>query len=212
MKRKPGYGPIQFQPVPKRRKSSNASSGIPLYRRQVVKQDKKTYDAGAGAGNVPNTGAIVLLSGVTAGTGFNQRVGQKITLSSIQVTGEFVVADTNNHIQWRLIRWMSSGTPTQADLINSQSIAQNRAHLGYTNEDNGDKIKTLATGQLVLIDATNTAVREFKIFHRFSNQEEARFDSGGNADSGNIYFYMASDSSALAHPQYILASRLRYYG
>lgn len=118
----------------KKKRSYKGSRGIATLALRMALQNKKAVEvksaAASHSGLVSNTGVVTLISGISEGTDYDDRVGKKITLKSVQIKGfmannDATLGDTTV-IRLMIVRDNSfSGTaPAIADvLLNSNAYS-----------------------------------------------------------------------------------------
>lgn len=162
------------------------------------------------ANSIDTAGIVVPISDAGVGTAYNQRIGQMIKIKSVEMRAEFGAAagDGTNFVQWRIIRWDDTGTPTAAQLT---SDAVN-SFVSFTNINVIDKVKTLAWGQLAMVETQDSELQAVHCYRNI-NFLPAKWLAGTNTrDAGQLYFVAYSDSGAIAHPAVRGKVRIRYIG
>lgn len=168
-----------------------------------VHENVTTGTVGANASSV-----MITLSDMGVGTGYNQRIANKIQMSSIHVKCEFLVADNTNAIHWRIFRWNNKGTPTWSDVVSNPAYSW----ISFVNFNNLDKVHTIKTGTIDMVTGNDSEYVYLEVFANLGLKAARWEASGGAKDSGQLYLLLTSDSAAVTHPGYTCARRLRYYG
>lgn len=151
---------------------------------------------------------MITLSDMGVGTGYNQRIANKIQMSSIHVKLEFIVADNTNSIHYRIFRWNNKGTPTWSDVVSNPAYSW----VSFVNFNNLDKVHTIREGTISMVTGSDSEFVTKEIYANLGLKAARWEASGGAKDSGQLYLLLTSDSTAVSHPGYTCARRLRYYG
>lgn len=205
MKRKRGSAP-RGKTYKKRYKSYSA--GV-QQRTPTMLEELKVLDTTLAA-SIDTAGIVIPISDAAVGTAYNQRIGQHIKIKSVEMRAEMAAAagDGTNFIQWRIIRWDDTGTPTAAQLT-SDAI---NSFVSFANINIIDKCQTLAWGQLACVEQTETELHAVHCYRKV-NYQTAKWLAGTNTrDAGQLYFVAYSDSGAVAHPAVRGKVRVRYIG
>lgn len=196
------------QPVLKKKRFYDPDAQV-VKKAGVALEELKVFEQISNGTVGANASSVILnMSDMGVGTGYNQRIANKIQLNTIHLKMEFAVADATNTIHWRLFRWNSKGTPTWSDVCSNATYSW----LSFVNFNNLDKVHTIKTGTFQLVDNSEKEIHFVDVYANL-NLKSARWEAGaGSKDSGQLYLLLTSDSAAVAHPAYVVNHRLRYYG
>ena len=133
-----------------------------LYRRGP---EVKTVDLNVNGQVIDSTGSIALLNGVAEGTSFYNRIGRRISLKSVQISGTLndntAGTPTNDSLYVRMLvlydRQNNGGTPALPDILQDVTAAGTIVTDAYSgiNMSNSDRFKVLMDNR-VFIPNDNT--------------------------------------------------------
>lgn len=186
--------------------------------RVVAKQleeevEMKAYDRAEIINTVPDTGAIYSLSNtLPQGTGFNQRIGDKIKIKSLYCRVECVAnsAATFNNLRVIIFRWLSQGSPVVGDILQLTTGATIR-HLSQLNYENRRLYQIKYDNTYLLSDNTAVDIPAVQIDKFFiKNFGDAYWETAAtNPVSGHVYMLVISDSPTNL-PQIAMTPRVKY--
>ena len=167
---------------------------------RLASKNNKTMEVKSAAASynstVNNTGVVELLSGIAEGTDYDDRIGKKITLRSVQIRGHALNNDTtlgNSTIMRLLIvrdNTLSGSAPAISDILLNTTVYSVR-------NPAPEKLKSYT----VLYDKSFDTFREKPVV-RFSKYKKlgtsAIFDGATVADvnKGSLYAIMLSNRSS----------------
>lgn len=187
------------------------------YLRAIIgSPEKKWFNVNQGSPNGMGvstiTGDIYPLDQVAQGTGDNNRIGDTISLQSIQMRLDLARTTADGVLRVILFRWMQRATPTVANILEAPLFATQQ-YQQPINKNYGKSIKvlfdktyTLATGQ--------TQLQTDKIYRKAKYQTE--FDSGtAESMNGTYLLFIGSpinvaSPTAAQFPVYSFTSRITY--
>lgn len=179
--------------------------------KQVIQQheaqevEKKYHDLAAAPGGAGSTGVFYsFTSTIPEGTGSEQRIGQQVTVKSLQVRYRLLYQDTTNLMRVIIFRWFQQGTPSLSQILQDTVTVP---WISPTNRLLSEFINVMYDN-LVTLDATNNFQYVDKIF--IKKNMNVTFDDAGNPDYGHVYMLVLSDSAAIPHPTIEFYSRVRF--
>lgn len=211
-------------------------SNVPaaLYRRSKV--EVKTVDTPVAVA-IPTTASIGILNGVAEGTSFYNRIGRRITMKSLQISGHITQnsggTPINDTIYARMLvvydRQNNGTVPVLADIlqdVDATGAAASDAFSGL-NMNNSDRFKVLMDNRVSVIDdnTSNPADNLVASAASYSNNEmnvkryiklqglEAQYNAASAAaascSTGAIWLLLVAAGSNMLKVN--LRCRLRYY-
>lgn len=180
--------------------------------KSVINVEKKVFDSASNGQQPSNTGAIYWLSGITTGTGFNQRTGMVVKASNISMRLNCNVnasATSSTFSQLRVILFINKSlnhgqTPAVADILQSLNTPMSPYNL-----DNVGDFEVLYDRKLDL--TLQYPSKSINIFRRLHHH--IRWDTSGDlitdTEKGHIFMLLLSDEGA-AFPAVDYYVRLRY--
>lgn len=128
-----------------------------LYRRGT---EVKTVDVKVTNQVINSTGSIALLNGIAEGTSFNNRVGRRVSLKSLQISGTLDDntggTPINDSLYVRMLvlydRQNNGGTPALADILQDVDSAGTTTTDAYSgiNMNNSDRFKVLMDNRVFI--------------------------------------------------------------
>lgn len=153
---------------------------------------------------VSNTGSMTDLTSVAQGTNAVSRIGQSITVKSIEMDFVFGLADTTNLIRLRIFEWIPSDTSDVPSFSEVQYFASSvlSPYLPYKPS----RFKVLYDHMIVL-DTYHPIIR-----HKFKLKLSHKVQYDLSVDTGSRHIYMAlqSDSGAATHPSCAYNSLVKF--
>lgn len=136
------------------------------------------------------------------------RLGDKIRYKSLWLNWSASAGDATNLFRMIIFKWKENtavATPTVGDILQQHSATPSGPNLVLSNYVSSDakrkKFKVIYDKTVTLTTSgTNQVVRLSKTF---KESQLGSFDFNGTASTGigKLYFFMISDSGAVAHPQ-----------
>ncbi len=153
---------------------------------------------------VDNSGSMTDLTSVGQGTNAVSRVGQTITVKSIEMNVVATLADTTNLIRMRIFEWIPSDTsdiPSLSELqYNTSSVIS--PLLPYKPS----RFRVLYD-HLFVLDTYHPILAE-KV--RLELDHEVQYDLSVNTGSRHLYLSLQSDSGAASHPGFAYDALVRF--
>lgn len=147
---------------------------------------------------------------ITQGVGVAQYIGESVKVSSINLRFQAQYADSLNMFRVMVIQARGLFAPvTMADIL--QSVGNLRAPLTALDIDFDQRYSILYdSGPLQLSSVDKPAIiRNVHISGRFVRKTTFS-DASGTAEDGGIYLGVLTDSSVVAHPQFLAYWRINY--
>lgn len=210
----------------KRYKSYSKGRVMPLVQRKAINSmitkriqsvpEKKFFDVSFNTQGISTSGLQYPVTFVTQGDGVNNRIGEKIHITSLYYRCIFDVADSTNLVRFCVIQILDDDTSfgttpiystffkdsTGGDPTNQKELL---SPLRITNRLT--KFKVLLDKH---IDLNNYDKNRMIVEGKLTNfVKDLTFFTSGYGHN-NIYFCAWSDSLALAHPTWSFQSRIRY--
>lgn len=181
---------------------------------------------------ITTTGTFILLNDVPNGSQYFQRVGTKVTMRNLHLTGFITNTATSAAADWVRImvvydRQTNGALPASADLISSIASSGTTSSMGldFLNLNNRDRFTVLRNKKYVLPTVTNTAgvltnvgvidgayptvhFDEFITMKEMVAQFKASAGSVADIASGSLLLYVQSQGTASW--SFTWSSRLRY--
>lgn len=190
-------------------------------RRQVEGiLEHKALDTSAFNGACDLTGSITLINGIAAGSDFNQRIGRKITIKTVQIRGHLLhqTATASNTLARVLVVYDSQPngtTPSSTDILTSGSSQS------FMNLNNRDRFRVISDSTFSLGDRNITATQAVQgspstalinVYKRVDLPVIFDGVTGGIGDiqTGAIWVLCVGDQAANNAYNAAIACRVRY--
>lgn len=206
------------QPKLKRARTA-AFSGGSLARqpfRRTKFAEKKVVDVAPSSFAADTTGSVTLLNGVATGTDFNNRIGRKTVLRSLNIIGHLIPQDSAvANTLCRLIvvydQQPNGAAPAITDVLDT---ADSRSQL---NLNNRDRFKVLVNHMVALSDNAANQVgspsTSLVSIYRKINMETIFSGTGATAASiasGALFMITVGDNVAGAGYNFSVSTRVRF--
>lgn len=161
------------------------------------------------ANEVNNVGEIICISNMAGGTAETSRVGNQITLKSIELAGDLTmdasVANTKVRIIYFVDKRHQSITPLSTDLLVTDNI------LSFKNLKTQKRFTVLKDVKYNLNTYSPTKNVYFK--KSWKNGLDVRYKGNSVNDTvkNPVYMYVVSNQSGTAKPSFYCQTRGRYY-
>lgn len=160
--------------VTKRPRLSRQGTGarMPMVRRNVPAAlyrrgpEVKTVDVVVTNQVINTTGSIALLNGIAEGTSFNNRIGRRVSLKSLQISGTLddnsAGTPINDSSYYRMLvvydRQNNGGTPALADILQDVDAAGAATTTAFSglNMNNSDRFKVLMDNRVFIANDNTT--------------------------------------------------------
>ncbi len=195
------------------RKANNNSTSnkhiLTLVRQELHRNEEpKHYDVlSSGTAGIAGSG-VLYLSSMAQGITDITRVGDRISLKSIEARWDLIFADATNFMRIILFQWVGdavSDVPAISSVLESTPY-----YLSPYNWDQRAKFRILHD-ETYCLDATanpRTHVGHCKVGLRGSHLQF--LNASTNIEAGGLFALFMSDSAAAAHPAYDLYTRIAY--
>jgi hypothetical protein len=226
-----------------RNRSLAAGSGLTALQRKQVKRiltkeiETKFYQSSMTPNAVSNSGTIALLSGVSQGVTHSGRVGDVMSLKSLQFNfdciasqttlGGWLGGDAYNNMRLIIFRWhqnTAAGAPILSDVLTTLT---SYTYLAPYNEDNLESgvLKILYDKTFILENSpywngsTTLFASGQSSIHNAMNvmisksklgPQDVVFNDTATTGIGHVYSLMVSDSAATPHPYAQASYTLKY--
>lgn len=200
--------------MPVKRKTRKVPDNVKRYvkSQQTRALETKFYDRKNITLNPDYSGQIVDLTAlITQGTTVATRVGDEITLRSIEWRGQIQYADTHNFVRFAIVRFKENNTgniPLLSDWL--ETVADILAPTTLWSYDNKADIQVLWDKTYYVDNANKKAVQFAGKLGPQKLKTTVKYDPGVNSGRDHIYIVAISDSSAAAHPQVDYDMRVLY--
>lgn len=201
----------------KRRKVSHTATIADVKRIVMSHLEPKFVDNKIYTTTATSAGVQYSLSSVPQGDTDSSRSGDQINIQSLEVIfdpylqGVGGTNDFTDTVRLILYRWhpMSTATqPTQADILQDQSVAQSNEMSLYKWDNRKDY--TIIDDLRFPLSANGPSIMAFRKKYNLNNVA-AHFTAGSATLCTNqIYAFVASDSLLATHPLFDLYSRVVY--
>lgn len=224
--------------MPRQKYQRNQRNQTQLVKKIVKKElakeiEFKDYNRASAPNSVTSGGVIEYLTNIAGGTNDSQRIGNEITIKSLDLRYEITApgGDVTNIVRVILFRDMSAGpavtppvvatTPIGAGVLQSQSddptpivyITNGMQAIQPFLSENRDRYKILMDRVHTLGDSSNSSLPYRVVGSRYikKNMKVKYYDNNANSsDRGSFYLMFISDSSAIAHPVYTFNCKFIY--
>lgn len=172
---------------------------------------------------VTYTGALIPFSPPAAGTGVNQRVGDKVTVKELQLKYEVVGYDTTNLLRVLIFKWNNDDSvysPGVGSVFGAGDLATGYAPLSRYNWDNlkgkdfeilYDECHALSFNNTTAAPGSECHVKSVRLFgRRLGSVPVIQLNSGAVTGKGNYYVLVISDSAVAGHPKVAYTMRMLY--
>lgn len=173
--------------------------------------EKKFFDVSAGIGGVQvdYVGIIDDLSVPAQGSTNKTRVGDKITVTSIQGVCWWEAVNNLSVVRMIIFKWYDNSVPTTAQIL--EVVGDERAPISPLNHDQKVRRKVFLDKTYTLSQAADTWLRVFPFFvdlrKRGEKQSAVHFDPGAVTGMGIFYVLFITEETTGSGNEAII----RYY-
>lgn len=190
----------------------------PTIRRSI--NERKTIDVDPASYVCDTTGSVTLLNGVATGTDFTDRIGRKITIKSLYLTGFIAPTDdTITHNMARIIVVYDMQTNGAAPVVTD--VLKSSTSTSQINLQNRDRFRILIDKRYCVAKVDNTATQTFSgapSMHKVQIYKRLNLETlfGGTAatvgsiQTGSIYLITIGSAAANAGSSFTGSSRVRF--
>lgn len=187
---------------------TDLSKQVAVLRRQMRgMHEVNTKDVEVSATAVSDTGLITSLALISQGDGRNERVGNKVTLKSVQIRGRWVSADSPQAVRLLIIK--ASNSASTAPTIGTLFTDTSDPVFSPFNPDWRKHYDILYDQTWNLHTYEPSALFSVGIW-KFKDKK-ITFQADGTTADGQLYTVACSDSASVSHPTIYFQSRVRYY-
>lgn len=182
--------------------------------------EKKQGDIVSGLTGVTYSGTVTALAAPANGTAFNQRVGDRIHASMIELNYSVVGYDSTNLMRIIIFKWNNDDgqySPISSSIL--QFISVDYAPLSTYNYDNFkakdfticyDKTHALSFNDNAAVPGSQVITVRTKLFGKRLGNKNINFNTGATTGEGKYYLLAISDSAVAGHPKLNYDIRLTY--
>lgn len=190
--------------------SKPEAKAVAQVARRVVKsnQEKKYFLQSTFSAAVSVTPDIGSISDVPQATTDEGRIGDQLTLRSIEVRLSAITSDTTNLMRFIVFQWYPNTTPVADDvLIPNAVLTSNQVYAPY-NHDKRFMFRILYDRTMQL-DTYNPAFATNFMIKKFP-RSKIQYQLGGTTGQNKIYVLKVSDSTVTTHPTMNTVYKLNY--
>jgi len=189
------------------------SGGFFGVRRNTLAAEKKFLDSYLNVASINTiTPTFLLVNGVGAGTGFNERVGRKIKIKSIQLNGVVIVGTAvpaRVRLMLVLDRQANGSTPSIGNILDNTTILVNSK--AFMNLDNRARFSVI-WDKKVTLDAVMKTQVDYSVFKKklIDVTYSGTTNGIGSISTNSIWFVAVSDQGVTNAPTFVGGVRIRY--
>lgn len=187
-------------------------------KREVQKQiavnaEKKFTDRSLNLSGVDTVGQVVNLVGnISQGNlSVSNRIGDKIKVTSVQVRGNFAVADTTNQVRLIIYQWFNDGNViVPSDILDATQVAAGRGVHAPFNYQNSGQYQVLYD-RIFSVSSQGPAAVPFDFKIKKIPRNKVKYSGASTTPVDNsIVLLQISDSGISSHPTVSWVSRVYY--
>jgi len=179
-----------------------------LVRKELSQQiEPKHFDVAFSSTAGSGGSGVLYLSAIPQGTTDITRVGDRLTLRSLEARWDTVYADATNIVRFILFQWIGDAVtdvPAITDILESVPYV-----FSAYNWDIRHKVRILHDETVSLADV-GPKVHQGKVKIGLANTQQRFLAASTNIEAGGLFALFVSDSAAIAHPVYNLYTRVAY--
>lgn len=183
-------------------------------------EEQKVIDTAQASYSMDSSGTVVLLNGVATGTDFTNRIGRRVTISSIQIRGIIRPTDLGTNPQCVRLMLVYDTQPNGA-LPAVGEVVQNLNGTTMLNLNNRDRFKVIMDKQYAIGGISDTATQAYAMSPTVFNVKmykkcnyDVIFDGTTNAisdiQSGSIFLLTLGSEAAATGATLQASIRLRF--
>ncbi len=185
----------------------------PSYSRTVQPIEPKYNDTTQVAQSISISGTFYSLTATTNGTTDITRIGDRITLHSLEFNWSAIVADSSNIVRAIVFQWIpddASDAPTLSKLLAQASTPVNSPF----NHDSAFKAKILYDHRVIL--TTYEICRGDKVLLMLDTpgrgiNPQVQYSAGSSTGMRNLFLCLVSDSGPSPQPQVDFVARCNWF-
>lgn len=181
--------------------------------------ERKTHDVLFNAVVLTTVPQFTDLTALIQGINFNNRIGIRCTIDSIQLKLRFVMGDTTQYIRCVLFQWYGEGSgtpPTWYDIFQYGTgggglpLNQSEYMSPFTVSHGTVPLYRILGDFSVTLDVDNV-IQQYNLYLSKGFRKMIDFDNTtALSGTGHIYLMIISDSGAVTHPNVSGYSRIRF--
>jgi hypothetical protein len=190
----------------------------PIFRNRPAKpltRELKAFDGNiTPASTVSTTMTIVRLSGINQGTTVTNRIGDSLSLASIEVRSAAamtIATDFTNQLRMIVFQWCQDDNvyaPAVADIVTF--VAAGQSTVSPIVHDNANKIDVLVD-HLFALSGTGESIKTFHVIPSRFRLPQIQYNPAAINGEGNLYIAYVSDSAAIPFPVLSASWRINFY-
>lgn len=161
--------------------------------------EKKYFDVSAAIGGVAvdYAGLVDDLSVPAQGSTVKTRIGDKITVTSLQLKCWFTTIGVSNVVRIIVFKWFDNTVPTVAQIL--ETVGDERAPISPLNHDDKVRRKIFLDTTFTIVDQQDTEIRYYNAFIDLRKRGErisaVHFDAGATTGLGIFYVLFVSNEA-----------------
>jgi len=212
-----------YKVSPKSTYSKKSSQLTPLQRRQVKRlikapMEHKYYEHNVSLVGAPSSGLFVQTSTIPQGDTDGTRDGDKLTLTSMNVSGSVYCGDVTNIVRLIFLQWRPPTSPSLTDILGKGADGTNVDVYSLYNHDKRSQFKILFDRSWSLAGYGTTSSpygqdteKLFRVNISKKLVKDLQYVNGSSTSGSNQIFYIAlSDSIATPNPTFTFVMRMNY--
>lgn len=193
--------------MPRRRGQKNLNKQIRKVAKSVINsQSELKYFDTAAAAAPDHAGYLQCLSLIPAGSSDTSRDGDQAYMTSMNIRGSVMLADTTNYLRVILFVWKAESTPINDDILSATFKGSTNYVLSPYHHD-GRTNFTVLSDRTYSLHSDKTQIN-FNITKKLN--KKILFNGGGTTAKNHIWMMTLSDSAAASHPSISVVSRVRF--
>ncbi|AUM61686.1 capsid [uncultured virus] len=196
------------------------TGGFPSVRSRILSLEKKFVDVAPAAYAADTTGTVTALNLTAIGTDFNNRIGRKILMKYVYVTGIIKPVDTSTVPAYCRVLIVYDNQPN-ATLAAMTDLLVTANSIDQLNLNNRDRFKVIADKRYAIGGVSDTATQSFsmsptvvpvKIFRRLNMETVYGGTTAaiGSVNTGALLMFTIGDVAANTGGSFALSTRVRF--
>lgn len=180
----------------------------------AISSEKKYYDRIFNNTSLLNTGQTInLLATIARGTSANERVGDKINITSVQLRGEFEVGDATNTVRMIVFQWYkdpNAAFNVVTDVLDNAAVSGGNGVFSPYNYNSSGTYQVLYD-KIYRLDnqGPQSAIFDFKI-KKIPKRKVTFLNASNQPIDNSIIVLFISDSGATPNPTFNFVSRVYF--
>lgn len=184
--------------------------------------ERKFIDTVSTLTGVTSTGTLLTMSSPAQGAGQSQRVGDSITVKSIDLNYSVVGYDATNMVRVILFKWKNDDAayaPSVSSILTAAQLVQDTAPFAQFNWDNMksgdfricyDRVHSLSYNNAAASPGSAVQAVRKKIVGKRLHGGLVELTAGTTTGEGVYFLLVISDSAAIGHPKFNYSVRIEY--